>query len=283
MASQKRARTASGKANSGGTATRPGSGNGSRNGGGRTASSGAVRSGKPTRTGAGQNGRNQNGRGPGGAQGGQAQGGGQGARAQTAAKGNRSGGRPGQAGSNAASARAGILTADPSAEAASGRYVPLWLQLTTLVLSLAGLGVSIYLTIAHYTSSSILTCPDKGFINCAKVTTSPESVVFGVFPVAVLGLAFYVFMVAVNTPWGWAWSARLPIIWWARLGSIVVGIGFVLYLLYAEIVEIGNICLWCTSIHVMTFLLFVLLIFAASIGTTTIPAAGTPLTTKPAR
>ncbi len=141
---------------------------------------------------------------------------------------------------------------------------PLWLQISTLVLSLGGLGVSIYLTIAHYSSTNILACSDKGVINCAKVTTSPESIVFGIFPVAVLGLAFYVFMVAVNTPW--AWRARLPVIRWARLGSVIVGIFFVLYLVYTEVITLGNICLWCTSVHVVTLLLFGLIVFSASAG-----------------
>jgi uncharacterized membrane protein len=35
----------------------------------------------------------------------------------------------------------------------------------------------------------------------------------------------------------------------ARLGGIITGIGFVLYLLYAELIEIGNICLWCTRLE----------------------------------
>ena len=39
-----------------------------------------------------------------------------------------------------------------------------------------------------------LVCSDKGLMNCEEVTTSPQSMVFGIFPVAVLGLAFYVFM-----------------------------------------------------------------------------------------
>ena len=89
--------------------------------------------------------------------------------------------------------------------------------------------------------------------------------IFGVFPVAVLGLAFYVFMVAINTPW--AWRSPLQLIWWARLGGIVTGIGFVLYLLYAEFIQIHNVCLWCTSVHAITFVLFVMLIFYASLGT----------------
>jgi uncharacterized membrane protein len=154
------------------------------------------------------------------------------------------------------------------AEAAAGpapiRVPPLWLQLTTWVLAFGGLGVSIYLTVAHYTSSSILACSDKGLVNCAQVTTSPESMVFGVFPVAVLGLAFYVFLVAVMSPW--AWRARFPAVTWARLASVVIGIVFVLYLVYAELFSIGAICLWCTSVHVITFLLFVLVVVSAAMG-----------------
>jgi uncharacterized membrane protein len=140
---------------------------------------------------------------------------------------------------------------------------PLWLQLTTLVLSVAGLGVSIYLTVAHYTSSSILACSDTGLINCSAVTTSPQSMVFGVFPVAVLGLAFFVFMVPVNTPWAWR-SPRREIAL-ARLVSVIVGVGFILYLIYVELLQVKAICLWCTSVHVMTFLLFVLVTFSAAI------------------
>jgi uncharacterized membrane protein len=88
--------------------------------------------------------------------------------------------------------------------------------------------------------------------------------VFGVFPVAVLGLAFYVFLAAVNSPW--AWRARWPIIGWARAGSLIVGMGFVLYLIYTELFTIRAICLWCTSVHVITFLLFGLVMFSTAVG-----------------
>ena len=104
---------------------------------------------------------------------------------------------------------------------------------TTWMLSLAGLGVSIYLTIAHYNTAVTLACPATSTINCEKVTTSPESIVFGI-PVAVLGLAFYVFLAVVNSPW--AWRITWPPLRWARVGSVVVGILFVLYLIYAETV-----------------------------------------------
>jgi uncharacterized membrane protein len=144
------------------------------------------------------------------------------------------------------------------------RAVPFWFQLTTWVLALAGLGVSIYLTIAHYSSSAILICSEKGLVNCAAVTTSPESIVFGIFPVAVLGLAFYVLMAAITSPW--AWRANWPVIRWVRLGSVAVGMVFVLYLVYTELITLNAICLWCTSVHVITFLLFGLIVFSAAAG-----------------
>ncbi len=248
MASPKRNRSASGQGK-GGAATRPGSG-----GSGRRTTPPAA----PVRT--GSNGR------PGGGQGKAGQNGGRGPASQNGGRGpsgqNGGRGRPGQPGRPA---RAATQVAErPDAGPEERFSAPAWVRWSALALSLAGLGVSIYLTIAHYTSSSILACSNKGYIDCAKVTTSSQSVVFGIFPVAVLGLAFYVFMVAVNSPWGW--RMRLPVVWWARLGSVVVGMGFVLYLLYAEIIQIGNICLWCTSVHVITFLLFGLLVFAATMN-----------------
>jgi len=136
-----------------------------------------------------------------------------------------------------------------------------WLQIATLALALAGLGVSIYLTIAHFTESALAGCSESGLVNCTKVTTSPQSYVFGI-PVAVLGLAFFVFAVAIMSPWAWQ-SARREV-HLIRIASMVVSIGFVLYLIYAELFTIGSICLYCTSVHVITFLLFVLTAFAAA-------------------
>jgi uncharacterized membrane protein len=146
-------------------------------------------------------------------------------------------------------------------EAPATTTVPLWFQLVTWVLSLAGLGVSIYLTIAHFTDKPLAGCSESGLVNCTKVTTSPQSYVFGI-PVAVLGLAFFVAAVALMSPWAWR-SARREVAL-IRLASLVVGMAFVLYLLYAELLIIGSICLYCTSVHAITFLLFVLTIFAAA-------------------
>jgi uncharacterized membrane protein len=137
---------------------------------------------------------------------------------------------------------------------------PRWLIIATLALSVIGLGISIYLTIDHLTGA-VPICSSKGIINCANVTTSAESKVFGIFPVSELGLAFYAFMVVVNSPWGW--RMKHPAVRWLRLASVIVGIGFVLYLVYAELIQIGNICLWCTGVHIVTFFLFALVVFDA--------------------
>jgi uncharacterized membrane protein len=132
------------------------------------------------------------------------------------------------------------------------------MQLFSLALSLAGLGISAYLTISHYTTPATLACPDTGLVNCAKVTTSPESMLFGVFPVALLGLLFFVAMTALTTPR--AWRVPWQPIRWIRLGALISGIVFVLYLVYTELITLSAICLWCTAVHVITVALFALVI-----------------------
>lgn len=138
---------------------------------------------------------------------------------------------------------------------------PKWLTWATLLLSVAGLGVSTYLTISHYNTDVALSCPASSTINCEKVTSSDQSELLGI-PVAVLGLVFFVGMVILTLPV--AWRAAQPLVHMARLGSVIVGIGFVLWLIYAELFEIDAICLWCTAVHGITFVLFCLVVAAAA-------------------
>jgi uncharacterized membrane protein len=142
------------------------------------------------------------------------------------------------------------------------RY-PRWAPPLALILTLAGIGVAIYLTIAHYDTGVSLACPSKGAINCEKVTSSAESEVFGV-PVAVLGLAYFVGMLPLQLPA--AWRSRDPRIRWGRLAYTAAGIVFVFYLVYAEAIIIKAVCLWCTSVHVLTLFLFVLTGFATALS-----------------
>lgn len=151
------------------------------------------------------------------------------------------------------------VAADAEGSRAPG--VPPWAGWLAFVLSLAGLGDSIYLTYDHFSGTAPI-CSSHGLIDCQKVTTSAQSHVFGI-PVALLGLIYYVVVVAVNVPPLWR-SADLRV-HWARLGLAVMGIGMVIYLLVAELFLIKAICLWCTGVHVVTFLLFVLVVAFAPV------------------
>lgn len=131
---------------------------------------------------------------------------------------------------------------------------PRWAWPITLLLALAGLAISAYLTDAHYNTSVVLACPDTGVVNCAKVTTSDESMIFGVIPVAVTGLGFYVVATIAMLPQ--LWRVNAPLVRWGRLALVVSGIGMVIWLVYAELFLIDAICLYCTAVHVITFLLF---------------------------
>lgn len=135
-----------------------------------------------------------------------------------------------------------------------------WWGWAAFVLSLAGFGDSLYLTVEHF-SGGVLNCPETGVISCFKVTMSPQAEVFGVLPVALLGLLFYTALVAVNVPALWRLDGRVGrLLTYGRLALAVTGIGMVIYLIYTELFTIKAICLYCTGVHVVTFLLFALVV-----------------------
>jgi uncharacterized membrane protein len=116
-----------------------------------------------------------------------------------------------------------------------------------------------YLTFEHYTSSASLTCPaGGGEINCFKVTTSAYSMIHGV-PVADLGLVFFAIMALLQLPS--AWRSVRPTIRAARIGWSLVGVATAIWLIYAELLRIDGICLWCTAVHLFTLLIFASTVF----------------------
>ena len=120
----------------------------------------------------------------------------------------------------------------------TSEYVPVVLAWCSVGFGLVGLMVSAYLAYEHFSGSTTLACPDTGRINCLKVTSSQYSVVAGV-PVALLGTLYF--------------AALLP---------LLLPVVMVRYLIWAEVYAIGALCLWCTAVHVVTFLLFVTVVFA---------------------
>jgi uncharacterized membrane protein len=141
---------------------------------------------------------------------------------------------------------------------ARGRQIPLSSIVIGLVLCLVGLGVAIYLTIEHFDSAVTLACPDTGRINCQRVTTSQYSHLGGI-PVAVLGVVYFAVALVLLSPQ--AWRSTSASVRWGRIGWVAVGAVMVLYLVWAEFFGVNAICLWCTAVHVITFLLFVLVAF----------------------
>ncbi len=139
-----------------------------------------------------------------------------------------------------------------------GRARPVWLAPVSLVLALAGLAVSAYLTFEHFTANATLACSINGIVDCAKVTTSAWSTFLGV-PVALLGLVFFIVALGLTLPRVW----RRPERWldMVRLGWLTIGIGMVLYLVWAELYRVHAICLWCTAVHIVTFLLWIVVLF----------------------
>jgi uncharacterized membrane protein len=143
-----------------------------------------------------------------------------------------------------------------------------WAPLASTVLCLGGLGVSAYLTVEHFSSSTTLACPESATVNCIKVTTSSYSELHGV-PVAVLGLLFFLGMTPLCLPVAWRsaspWPQRL------RLAGITLGVVFVVYLVWAELFRIDAICLWCTGVHVVTLTLFAVVVLDAALRPMEIP------------
>jgi uncharacterized membrane protein len=133
--------------------------------------------------------------------------------------------------------------------------VPRWAVWTTFALSLAGLAISAYLTYTHFQPAALV-CSDTGAINCAYVTTSAESYFLGV-PVAMLGLAQYLVMATLCSPWIWRRSERWIHV--ARFALAGIAMCFVLWLISAEVLILGKYCLWCSGVHLVSFALLIVL------------------------
>jgi uncharacterized membrane protein len=145
--------------------------------------------------------------------------------------------------------------------ATTGRPVR-WPAVVSGVLCLAGLAVAAYLTYAHYTTAAVLACSDKGLVNCAKVTTSSYSRILGL-PVSDLGVAYFMVMAVLCSPW--AWRSQHRVLRGFRVLAALSGVGLVVWLIYAELFRLDAICLYCTAVHVITALLFVTVAFGTAV------------------
>jgi uncharacterized membrane protein len=150
---------------------------------------------------------------------------------------------------------------------------PRWLSPVTTVLALIGIGLSTYLTIEHFRGAHHLAgCTVGGIIDCGAVTTSAESRILGV-PVALLGLTYFIAAIPFLTPV--AWRSRSRYVRLGRLAGAILGLGMVLWLLYAELGKIHKICEYCTAVHIVTLTLFVTIAYG-TISTAVPPGGDVP-------
>jgi uncharacterized membrane protein len=139
----------------------------------------------------------------------------------------------------------GLMTRGPTSESRLTVAVPL--------IAAIGIGVAAYLTYIE-SSGATAVCGPVG--DCNTVNQSEYAMLFGVIPVAVLGLASYV---AILLAWSVTRLGSSPAADWAKLALLalcVIGTLFSVYLTFLEPFVIGATCAWClTSAVAITVLM----------------------------
>lgn len=121
-------------------------------------------------------------------------------------------------------------------------------RLVAILASLAGIAVSIYLTVLHY-AGFVPACPVNGAISCEAVLSSPYALIAGTsIPTSAAGIAWFAISALL-----WTRPRRSLVLAWSLIGLLTV-----IYLLFVEIVLVGAVCLWCTAAHVLVVVLVLL-------------------------
>jgi len=129
-----------------------------------------------------------------------------------------------------------------------------WLRILSVLLTLIGLGISLYLAYAEVSNTSTV-CPEVGAFNCDLVQKSVYSKI-GPVPVALLGLVGY-----IVTLLALLLENRVPLL--ASRGKMIVfamalfGVMFSAYLTYIEAFVLYAWCVWCVGSAITMTALFV--------------------------
>jgi len=114
--------------------------------------------------------------------------------------------------------------------------------------SLAGLAISIYLTVVHY-STIPLACPASAVVNCEQVLSSRYAVIGGsALPTSAAGIVWFAIAAGLVLL-----RRRRALLAWSSIGLVTA-----LFLVYIEIVQLGAVCIWCTAAHAMVLLIFLI-------------------------
>ena len=130
-------------------------------------------------------------------------------------------------------------------------------QIIILLLSLVGSAISIYLISVHYEDVPLI-CSTHGVVDCGLVLASNYSVVPGTtIPISIPGL-FWCLGGAALAIIGWRFVAQRR---WINASQFIwsfAGLLAALYLVYVEIVRLHTICAWCTALHVVILIIFLI-------------------------
>jgi uncharacterized membrane protein len=142
------------------------------------------------------------------------------------------------------------------------KFIPFdWLRLSMILLTIGGLGVSIYLMWGYTAPGASLAC--GGSHGCDTVKNSVYSSFMGI-PLPVIGLAVYLILLvlliaqnqaAINDR-GWS-----PYIALTVFGLSLTGVLYSAYLTYLELFVIYAICRWCVASAIIMVVIFFLSIF----------------------
>jgi uncharacterized membrane protein len=128
------------------------------------------------------------------------------------------------------------------------------LAATAGLAGLAGIAVSAYLTVVHY-SVLPLVCTTTGLVSCERVLSSPYSVIAGSgLPTSAAGIVWFGVSAAVAAALLAGRDSLLLLRF--QLAWSAIGLATVLFLVFLEIVQLGAICIWCTTAHALVVLTF---------------------------
>ena len=114
--------------------------------------------------------------------------------------------------------------------------------------SVAGLAISIYLTVVHY-STIPLACPASAVVNCEQVLSSRYAVIGGsALPTSAAGIVWFAIAAGLVLL-----RRRRALLAWSSIALVTA-----LFLVYVEIVQLGAVCIWCTAAHAMVLLIFLI-------------------------
>jgi uncharacterized membrane protein len=119
-----------------------------------------------------------------------------------------------------------------------------------------GGAISVYLTVVHYAALPLV-CTTTGIISCERVLSSPYSVIVGSgLPTSAAGIAW--FMVSAALALAQLSGRRSPALVRWHLAWSAIGLVTVIYLVFVEIVDLGALCLWCSTAHALVVITFII-------------------------